>query len=128
MTGPRSRLGQGQEPFRVPSKRAMGWSHVGSLACPDGHAIKADAFAFTDGAIRCKHRHPGGECGKMLYLVAAIPARLPQTMPEYVFHVEVSYPEIRYIQEKHMGPLAALHWLGATRQADPPVPGKDTAA
>lgn len=99
----------------APAARYSGWSHVNHLTCPHGHHVRRDAFVMTDMVVRCKHRLPGGgECGTLLYLVASVPARTPETVPSLVFVVEVTYPETQAILALGLGTLDVLARLGAT--------------
>lgn len=129
MNGPRGQHGFSATPPQQLSHgvRFMGWSRLEALACPAGHHIRQDAFVFTDGGVRCKWRDPRNrqECGRLLYLLACVPARSPESQPSLFFVAEVTYPELQELQRQRLGPLEALELLGATFPRRVPVRAPD---
>jgi hypothetical protein len=113
--------------------RTIGFTTPQELTCPNGHHIKEDAFTFDDGVLRCKHREPavggraqksGGEpeCGKLLYLLAGwqprglvpVAALSPLDLPvtTLLFTAEVTYREVRQMQEARLDVDGVLRFLG----------------
>ena len=94
----------------------MGWCEMKSLRCSQGHHIRLDAFPLTDVVLRCKWRHPQGqaECGRMLYVLAAVPARDPPGPPNIYFVCEVTWREVEHLRERALGVLEVLTYLGAS--------------
>lgn len=94
----------------------MGWVDMTNLKCSQGHHVRLNAFPLTDAIVRCKWRHPQGgraECGRLLYVLACVPARGP-ALPNLYFVAEVTYKEAEHIRLKTLGVLAALTYLGGT--------------
>jgi len=99
----------------VPARRPMGWCSMRALCCSQGHHIRLDALPLTDAIIRCKWRHPQGtgECGRLLYVLAAVPARDPPGPPDLYFMAEVTWTEAEHIRSHSLGVLDTLVYLDA---------------
>lgn len=101
--------------------RFVGWATARGLTCPEGHHLRQDAWVLTDGAVRCKWQDPASrrECGRLLYLLACVPARqVEPDAPELYFVAEVSVEEVREFRTRRATTWQVLQALGvATRPA-----------